>query len=133
VSREHVADASDPAVWAADHGDFTLHCGSRGAAERADRDLRFDRIGMSLLAEHPNVQFNCYRGGLGGCVIERQCSEPATSSAAFLAAWFAPRSAWGSGSPGVADADDLGFYDTGSDWGTRRRRTACDDTVVTAW
>ena len=27
-------------------------------------------VPMSLLAEHPNVQFNYYRGGLGSCAIE---------------------------------------------------------------
>jgi len=25
---------------------------------------------MSLLAGHPNVQFNYYRGGLGNCAVE---------------------------------------------------------------
>jgi len=25
---------------------------------------------MSLLAEHPNVQFNYFRGGLGACAVE---------------------------------------------------------------
>jgi glucosamine-6-phosphate deaminase len=25
---------------------------------------------MSLLADHPNVQFNFYRGGLGTCEVE---------------------------------------------------------------
>jgi len=25
---------------------------------------------MSLLADHPNVQFNYYRGGLGSCAVE---------------------------------------------------------------
>jgi glucosamine-6-phosphate deaminase len=25
---------------------------------------------MSLLAEHPNVQFNYYRGGIGSCAVE---------------------------------------------------------------
>lgn len=27
-------------------------------------------VPMSLLADHPNVQFNYYRGGLGSCVVE---------------------------------------------------------------
>jgi hypothetical protein len=58
--------------------------------ERADRELCFDRIRpdlrmpeanlhfpkadsavpMSLLADHPNVQFNYFRGGLGSCAVE---------------------------------------------------------------
>jgi glucosamine-6-phosphate deaminase len=25
---------------------------------------------MSLLADHPNVQFNYFRGGLGSCSVE---------------------------------------------------------------
>jgi glucosamine-6-phosphate deaminase len=25
---------------------------------------------MSLLADHPNVQFNFYRGGIGTCEVE---------------------------------------------------------------
>ncbi len=27
-------------------------------------------VPMSLLAEHPNVQFNYYRPGLGSCAVE---------------------------------------------------------------
>ncbi len=27
-------------------------------------------VPMSLLAGHPNVQFNFYRGGLGSCQVE---------------------------------------------------------------
>ena len=27
-------------------------------------------VPMSLLADHPNVQFNYYRGGLGSCAVE---------------------------------------------------------------
>jgi glucosamine-6-phosphate deaminase len=27
-------------------------------------------VPMSLLAEHPNVQFNFYRGGIGNCAVE---------------------------------------------------------------
>jgi glucosamine-6-phosphate deaminase len=27
-------------------------------------------VPMSLLAEHPNVQFNFYRGGIGTCDVE---------------------------------------------------------------
>jgi glucosamine-6-phosphate deaminase len=27
-------------------------------------------VPMSLLAGHPNVQFNYYRGGLGTCAVE---------------------------------------------------------------
>jgi glucosamine-6-phosphate deaminase len=27
-------------------------------------------VPMSLLAEHPNVQFNFYRGGLGTCDVQ---------------------------------------------------------------
>jgi glucosamine-6-phosphate deaminase len=27
-------------------------------------------VPMSLLAEHPNVQFNFYRGGIGTCTVE---------------------------------------------------------------
>jgi glucosamine-6-phosphate deaminase len=27
-------------------------------------------VPMSLLADHPNVQFNFFRGGLGSCQVE---------------------------------------------------------------
>ncbi len=27
-------------------------------------------VPMSLLADHPNVQFNFYRGGIGTCEVE---------------------------------------------------------------
>jgi glucosamine-6-phosphate deaminase len=27
-------------------------------------------VPMSLLADHPQVQFNYYRGGLGSCAVE---------------------------------------------------------------
>jgi glucosamine-6-phosphate deaminase len=27
-------------------------------------------VPMSLLADHPNVQFNYFRGGLGSCAVE---------------------------------------------------------------
>jgi len=27
-------------------------------------------VPMSLLADHPNVQFNYYRGGIGTCAVE---------------------------------------------------------------
>jgi len=27
-------------------------------------------VPMSLLADHPNVQFNFYRGGIGNCDVE---------------------------------------------------------------
>jgi glucosamine-6-phosphate deaminase len=27
-------------------------------------------VPMSLLADHPNVQFNYFRGGIGSCAVE---------------------------------------------------------------
>ena len=52
------------------------HAGALGL-ERRDRisttilkNIADSAVPMSLLGDHPNVQFNFYRGGIGTCAVE---------------------------------------------------------------
>ena len=40
------------------------------AAEIEERGVRVLAVPMSLLADHPNVTFSYYRGGIGTCEVE---------------------------------------------------------------
>ena len=65
----HVADASAaPAVRQAGTHDNPL--GQRLTALMISKGLADAAVPMSLLADHPNVQFNYFRGGLGSCSVE---------------------------------------------------------------
>ena len=44
--------------------------GIRLTAFMISKRLPDSSVPMSLLADHPNVQFNYFRGGLGSCTIE---------------------------------------------------------------
>jgi hypothetical protein len=44
--------------------------GQRLTALMISKRLADSSVPMSLLADHPNVQFNYYRGGLGTCAVE---------------------------------------------------------------
>ena len=44
--------------------------GQRLTALMISKGLADASVPMSLLADHPNVQFNYYRGGLGTCAVE---------------------------------------------------------------
>lgn len=44
--------------------------GQRLTAFMISKKIPDAAVPMSLLADHPNVQFNYYRGGLGSCDVE---------------------------------------------------------------
>jgi glucosamine-6-phosphate deaminase len=54
--------------WQAGSHDNPL--GQRLAAMMISKRLVDTAVPMSLLADHPDVQFNYYRGGLGTCAVE---------------------------------------------------------------
>jgi len=55
-------------IWQAGAHDNPL--GQRLTALMISQGLADSCVPMSLLADHPNVQFNYYRGGLGSCAVE---------------------------------------------------------------
>lgn len=60
--------AEKVSIWQAGTHDNPL--GQRLTALMISEGLIDSAVPMSLLAEHPNVQFNYYRGGLGSCAVE---------------------------------------------------------------
>lgn len=55
-------------IWQAGAHDNPL--GQRLTALMISKRIADAAVPMSLLADHPNVQFNYYRGGLGSCAVE---------------------------------------------------------------
>jgi glucosamine-6-phosphate deaminase len=55
-------------IWHAGNHDNPF--GQRLTALMISRGIVDTAVPMSLLAEHPNVKFNYYRGGLGSCAAE---------------------------------------------------------------
>jgi glucosamine-6-phosphate deaminase len=55
-------------IWQAGNHDNPL--GMRLTAFMISKQIRDSAVPMSLLATHPNVQFNFYRSGLGTCEVE---------------------------------------------------------------
>jgi len=55
-------------IWHAGAHDNAL--GQRLTALMISQRIVDTSVPMSLLAEHPDVQFNYYRGGLGSCAVE---------------------------------------------------------------
>ena len=55
-------------IWQAGTHDNPF--GQRLTALMISKDIPDTAVPMSLLADHPNVQFNYYRGGLGSCDVE---------------------------------------------------------------
>jgi len=55
-------------IWHAGSHDNPF--GQRLTALMISRGIVDTSVPMSLLGEHPNVQFNYYRGGLGSCDVE---------------------------------------------------------------
>lgn len=55
-------------IWQAGTHDNPL--GQRLTALMISKGIADSSVPMSLLADHPNVQFNYYRGGLGSCGVE---------------------------------------------------------------
>jgi glucosamine-6-phosphate deaminase len=60
--------AEKVSIWQAGTHDNPF--GQRLTAYMISKGLATSCVPMSLLADHPNVQFNYYRGGLGSCAVE---------------------------------------------------------------
>ncbi|HPA19851.1 MAG TPA: glucosamine-6-phosphate isomerase [Verrucomicrobiae bacterium] len=60
--------AEKVSIWQAGAHDNAL--GQRLTALMISKRIPDSAVPMSLLADHPNVQFNYYRGGLGSCAVE---------------------------------------------------------------
>jgi glucosamine-6-phosphate deaminase len=60
--------AEKVSIWHAGNHDNPF--GQRLTALMISRGIVDTSVPMSLLAEHPTVQFNYYRGGIGTCVVE---------------------------------------------------------------
>ena len=60
--------AEKVSIWHAGNHDNAF--GQRLTAYMIAHGIVDTSVPMSLLAEHPNVQFNYYRGGLGTCDVE---------------------------------------------------------------
>ena len=60
--------AEKVSIWQAGTHDNPF--GQRLTAYLISKHLPTACVPMSLLADHPNVQFNYYRGGLGSCAVE---------------------------------------------------------------
>lgn len=60
--------AEKVSIWHAGTHDNPL--GQRLTALMISKGIADSAVPMSLLAEHPNVQFNYYRGGIGSCGVE---------------------------------------------------------------
>ncbi len=60
--------AEKVSIWHAGNHDNPL--GQRLTALMISTGIVDTAVPMSLLAEHPNVQFNYFRGGLGSCAVE---------------------------------------------------------------
>ena len=60
--------AEKVSIWQAGTHDNPL--GQRLTAFMISKKIADSAVPMSLLADHPNVQFNYFRGGLGSCAVE---------------------------------------------------------------
>jgi glucosamine-6-phosphate deaminase len=60
--------AEKVSIWHAGTHDNPF--GQRLTALMISKGIADSAVPMSLLAEHPNVQFNYYRGGIGACSVE---------------------------------------------------------------
>ena len=60
--------AEKVSIWQAGQHDNPL--GQRLTALMISKGIADAAVPMSLLADHPNVQFNYFRGGLGSCAVE---------------------------------------------------------------
>lgn len=60
--------AEKVSIWHAGNHDNPF--GQRLTAFMISKGIVDTSVPMSLLAEHPNVQFNYFRGGLGTCTVE---------------------------------------------------------------
>jgi glucosamine-6-phosphate deaminase len=60
--------AEKVSIWHAGNHDNPF--GQRLTAYMISKEIVDTCVPMSLLAQHPNVQFNYYRGGIGSCAVE---------------------------------------------------------------
>jgi glucosamine-6-phosphate deaminase len=60
--------AEKVSIWQAGMHDNPL--GQRLTALMISKRIVDSAVPMSLLADHPQVQFNYWRGGLGSCAVE---------------------------------------------------------------
>jgi glucosamine-6-phosphate deaminase len=68
VGPKETWNAEKVSIWHAGMHDNPL--GQRLTALMISKRLADSSVPMSLLADHQNVQFNYYRGGLGSCAVE---------------------------------------------------------------
>ncbi len=68
VGPKETWQAEKVSIWQAGTHDNPL--GQRLTAFMISKGLADSAVPMSLLSDHPNVQFNYYRGGLGTCAVE---------------------------------------------------------------
>ena len=68
VSRDRSWKAEKVSIWHAGNHDNPF--GLRLTAFMISKGLPDSSVPMSLLADHPNVQFNYYRPGIGSCAVE---------------------------------------------------------------
>ena len=68
VGPQETWQAERVSIWHAGTHDNPL--GQRLTALMISRGIADSAVPMSLLADHPNVCFNYYRGGLGSCSVE---------------------------------------------------------------
>ena len=60
--------ADKVSIWHAGRHDNPF--GQRLTTWMISQKIEDTAVPMSLLAAHPNVQFNFYRGGIGSCAVE---------------------------------------------------------------
>jgi len=68
VGPQQTWQAEKVSIWQAGAHDSPF--GQRLTALMISKRIADSAVPMSLLADHPNVQFNYYRGGLGTCQVE---------------------------------------------------------------
>jgi glucosamine-6-phosphate deaminase len=68
VGPQETWKAEKVSIWQAGMHDNAF--GQRLTALMISKKIADSAVPMSLLANHPNVQFNYYRGGIGSCTVE---------------------------------------------------------------
>lgn len=68
VGPKETWEAEKVSIWQAGTHDSPF--GQRLTTLMISKNITDSSVPMSLLADHPNVQFNFYRGGLGTCEVE---------------------------------------------------------------
>ena len=68
VGPEETWQSDKVSIWHAGAHDNPL--GQRLTTLMISKGIADSSVPMSLLSDHPNVQFNFYRGGIGSCDVE---------------------------------------------------------------